>query len=188
MTSSTEIDLETLLKLRVVVARIGEMDVARWWNTKGQLGPLGASILRRGFPRTHYFAQARSVFAVAGQRCDEVFNPPKSATLWRLPQDVEERFDARWEHWLDNAADREPFFTAVAELTEPDLVAALRSFDLVGEGNIADLLQLHASGAGRSIPLPGTYSGRQDDVALLALAFSRGTVGSLAVPYLRLGD
>ena len=54
----------------------GEMDAARWWNTKGQLGQLGASVLRRGFPRTFRFAQARSVFAVAAQRCAEIFDPP----------------------------------------------------------------------------------------------------------------
>ena len=46
---------------------------------------MGAAALRRGLPRTHYFAQARSVFAVAAHRCDEVFNPPDTVTLWRLP-------------------------------------------------------------------------------------------------------
>ena len=67
MTSSA-IDLDHLLKLRLVVARFGEMDGARWWNTKGQLGRLGAAALRHGFPRTHRFAQARAVFAVAALR------------------------------------------------------------------------------------------------------------------------
>src|SRR6266481_4894558 len=66
--STSSIDLDRLLKLRLVVARFGEMDVAKWWNTKGQLGRLGSAALRRGFPRTHYFAQARSVFAVVGDR------------------------------------------------------------------------------------------------------------------------
>ncbi|MGE4057006.1 MAG: BrxE family protein [Vicinamibacterales bacterium] len=50
--------------MRLTVARFGEMNLAKWWNTKGQLGPLGTAALRRGFPRTHRFAQARSVFAV----------------------------------------------------------------------------------------------------------------------------
>src|SRR4051812_44098182 len=99
----TVIDLDRLLKLRLLVARFGEMDHARWWNSKSQLGRLGTAVLKRGFPRTHYFAQARSVFAVAAHRCAEVFEPPKSATLWRLPEAVEEEFDARWEHWLDTA-------------------------------------------------------------------------------------
>jgi hypothetical protein len=59
------IDFDRLLKLRLIVARFGEMDLAKWWNTRGQLGRLGAATVRRGFPRSHYFAQARSVFAVA---------------------------------------------------------------------------------------------------------------------------
>src|ERR1019366_2541421 len=79
MTDPT-IDLDPRLKLRLVVARFGEMDLAKWWNTKGQLGKLGAASLRRGFPRTHYFAQASSVFAVAAHRCAEVFEPPNSVT------------------------------------------------------------------------------------------------------------
>jgi hypothetical protein len=99
------IDLDRLLKLRLVIARFGEMDLSRWWNTKGQLGRLGTAALRRGFPRTHRFAQARSVFAVAAHRCAEIFDPPKSVTLWRLPEALEEELDARWELWLDHAAE-----------------------------------------------------------------------------------
>ncbi|HSN97576.1 MAG TPA: BrxE family protein, partial [Candidatus Nanopelagicales bacterium] len=92
------------------MARFGEMDIARWWNTKGQLGRSGALALRRGFPRTHHFAQARSVFAVAAHRCSELFDPPGCVTLWRLPESIEEELDARWEHWLDDAAAWAPFF------------------------------------------------------------------------------
>ena len=109
----TPLDLEALLRLRAVVARVGEMDLAKWWNTTGQLGPIGTAAVRRGLPRTHYFAQARSVFAVAAHRCDEWFNPPSSATLWRLPEGIEEQFQARWEHWLDNATAWKPFFEEV---------------------------------------------------------------------------
>ena len=69
-----ELDLEWLLKIRTVVARIGEMDLAKWWNSNGQLGPQGASVLRRGLPRTHYFAQTRSVCMVAAARCARRFS------------------------------------------------------------------------------------------------------------------
>jgi hypothetical protein len=51
-------DLDLLLKLRLVVARYGEMDGARWWNTRGQLGRFGAS--------------ARDVKILAGERYVEV--------------------------------------------------------------------------------------------------------------------
>ena len=110
------LDLDHLLKLRLVVARFGEMDMARWWNTKGQLGRLGTSALKRGFPRTHRFAQARSVFAVAAHRCAEVFDPPGCFTLWRLPESTEEEFEARWEQWLDHAKDWDGFVTITGRL------------------------------------------------------------------------
>ena len=33
-TTRPSIDFDRLLKLRLVVARFGEMDLAKWWNTK----------------------------------------------------------------------------------------------------------------------------------------------------------
>jgi hypothetical protein len=93
MTAPT-IDFERLFKLRLVVARQGEMDVARWWNTQGILGRRGAVVLKRGFPTTHRFAQARIVFEVAKSRCRELFEPPGCMTLWSLPAELEEQFSA----------------------------------------------------------------------------------------------
>jgi hypothetical protein len=176
-------DLERLFKLRLVVARVGEMDLARWWNTKGQLGRMGASVLRRGFPRTHYFAQARSVFAVAAHRCAEVFDPPGCVTLWRLPEALEEAFEARWEDWLDTAAEWGPFFAKLEGLSSPDLVAALRDFDLVDDRDVERFGSLRRAAEGRAVPLPGVFSGTAADVTLLALGFARGEPGALAVPY-----
>lgn len=185
VTPQGSLDLERLLRLRVVVARVGEMDLAQWWNTKGQLGPLGASALRRGLPRTHHFAQARSVFAVAAQRCAEVFDPPGSVTLWRLPQDVEEAFDARWEHWLDAANEWATFFDRVAAIEEPDLVLALRTLDLIDDTDLAAFAGLKTSAEGRAVPIAAPFGGTDADVTLLALGFARGAVGGLAVPYAR---
>ena len=187
MTASA-IDLDRLLKLRLVVARFGEMDLARWWNTKGQLGRLGAVALRRGFPRTHRFAQARSVFAVAAHRCAEVFDPPGCVTLWRLPEAIEEEFDARWEHWLDNAADWAPFFEKLETLQGNDLTSILRAFEVVSDRDVESYARLRRSAEGRAVPLPGVFSGTDDDVALLALGFARGETGALAVPYARRAD
>ena len=188
MISYPDVDLEHLLKLRVVVARIGEMDLAKWWNTNGQLGRYGDAAVRRGLPRTHYFAQARSVAAVAAHRCDEVFSLTNSVTLWRLPADVEERYEARWEHWLDNAADWTPFFNEVAALKTPDLEAALGSFNLVSEASLSAIRDLPVGPGGRSLPLPNPYAGTRADLEILALGFSRGTVGALAVPYANTAD
>ena len=182
---STDLDLDRLLKLRLVVARFGEMDLAKWWNTKGQLGRLGAAALRRGFPRTHRFAQARSVFAVAAHRCTEVFEPPGCVTLWRLPEAVEEAFDARWEHWLDNAGEWTGFFEKLESLSGSDLTELLRAFELVEGRDIEAYGKLRRSAEGRAVPLPGIFSGTDADVALLGLGFARGEPSALAVPYAR---
>jgi len=181
----TEVDLERLLKLRLVVARFGEMDLAKWWNTRGQLGRLGALALRRGFPRTHRFAQARSVFAVAAHRCAEVFDPPGCVTLWRLPEAVEEAFDARWEHWLDNAGAWTEFFEKLESLSGSDLAELLRAFELVEERDVEAYSKLHRLAEGRAVPLPGVFSGSDADIALLALGFALGEPSVLAVPYAR---
>lgn len=182
------IDLDRLLKLRLVVARFGEMDLARWWNTRGQLGRLGSAALRRGFPRTHRFAQARSVFAVAAHRCDEVFDPPGCVTLWRLPEAIEEQFDARWEQWLDGASEWTPFFEKLATLQGTDLVSALRSLEVVSDRDVEASARLRRSAEGRAVPLPGTFAPTDDSAALLALGFARGEPGELAVPYARLAE
>lgn len=179
------IDLDRLLRLRLVVARFGEMDLAKWWNTKGQLGRLGAAALRRGFPRTYRFAQARSVFAVAAHYCDKAFDPPGCVTLWRMPDAVEEEFEGRWEHWVDNASDWAPFFTKLETLTGTDLVAALRDFELVSDQDVEAYQRLRRSAQGHAVPLPGVFSDTDADVTLLALAFARGEVTALAVPYAR---
>lgn len=180
-----DIDLDRLLKLRLIVARFGEMDLAKWWNTKGQLGRLGAATLRRGFPRTHHFAQARSVFAVAAHRCSEVFDPPGCVTLWRLPESVEEAFDVRWEHWLDNAGEWTTFFEKLEALSGSDLTEILRDFRLVEDHDLEAYGKLRRSAEGRAVPLPGIFSGTDTDVALLALGFARGEPSALAVPYVR---
>jgi hypothetical protein len=159
------------------------MDLARWWNTNGQLGKLGAVALRRGFPRTHHFAQARAVFAVAAHRCAEVFNPSGCITLWRMPELVEEEFETHWERWLDRSADWKPFFEKLGSLQSANLVAALRTFELVEDRDIEAHAKLRRSAEGRAVPLPGVDSLKEANLALLALGFSRGETGALAVPY-----
>jgi hypothetical protein len=182
------VDLERLLRLRLVVGRIGEMDRAGWWNTRGQLGPYGAAALKRGLPRTHHFAQARSVFAVAAHRCLEVFDPPGSVTLWRLPMDIEEAFDAQWEQWMDDAAERVPLFEQIAGLEGTDVVAPLRTLGLATDADLARAEDLRTSAEGRAVQLPSPWSGADADVTLMALGFGRGKPGQLAVPYARLAD
>ncbi len=182
------IDLDRLLKLRALIARIGEMDNARWWNTSGQLGPLGTTALRRGFPRTHHFAQARSVFAVAAHRCAEVFDPPGCITLWSLPAAIEDSFDARWEHWIDSAEDWAGFFSSVEQVSGTDVSGALRTAGLASAEDIETSVKLRRSAEGRAVQIPGTHQPNDTLLTQLALGFARGEPGALAVPYARLDD
>src|SRR5262249_1148666 len=129
MTPPPSVDLTRLLKLRLVIARHGEMDAARWWNSRGMLGRHGAIVLARGFPRTHFFTQARVVFAIARSRCHELFSPPGCMTLWHLPAALEDQFDERWQHWLDEADTWAPFFQDLATVQEDDLLQVLTRFD-----------------------------------------------------------
>lgn len=178
-------DLDNLLKLRLVVARFGEMDLARWWNTKGQLGRLGTMALRRGFPRTNHFAAARSVFAVAAHRCQEVFDPPDCVTLWSLPPSFEEEFDARWEHWIDDAPAWAPLFEQLESLRGDDLVGAFQRLALVREHDVEAASRLRRTAENRAVQLPSSFTGTDHDTALLALGFARSEPGALAVPYMR---
>ncbi len=175
-------DLGYLLKLRLVVARVGEMDLSGWWNTNGQLGSMGASVLRRGFPRTYRFAQARSVFAVAAQRCRDLYSPPNSVTLWHLPGGLEDDFDQAWSSWIDQRDEWEPFF-ADLEKCSIDLAHELSTRELVSPSQLDQLNRLKRSAEQRAVALPAGFTGSVDDFALLALGFARGEKGNPAVPY-----
>src|SRR3954447_2633476 len=95
------------------------------------LGRYGASVLGRGLPRTYRFAQARVVFAVARSRCEELFDAPNSVTLWKLPSDVEDRFDERWQTWLAQSGELDPFLDDIAASDASDLLADLEQRDLI---------------------------------------------------------
>ena len=180
------IDLDRLLKLRLVVARYGEMDMAGWWNTNGMLGRYGAIALARGLPRTHRFAQARVVFSVARSRCQELFDAPGSVTLWRLPADIEDRFDEHWQAWLGDGDSWNPFFDDLATLEESSLLSALRNRDLVSDAHVDKVQAMRRSAEGRAVPLSGELPLDDDLIALLAGGFSRGERSAPAIPYARL--
>ncbi len=131
------IDFERLLKLRLAVARYGEMDLAGWWNTKGILGHHGALALKRGFPATHSFTQARIAFAVARSCCHELFDPPGCMTLWSIPAEVEHRFEEHWQGWLDQGERWSPFFEALTTgLGRQDLLAELTDLGLINQHHL----------------------------------------------------
>jgi hypothetical protein len=182
MEGRLELDYERLLQLRLVVARVGEMDLARWWNTNGQLGNIGTAVLTRGFRRTHQFAQARSVFAVATHRCRAVYDPPGAVTLWSLPAEMEDDLDLRWDQWIDDVSAWSGFFEHL-ESCSPDLETELVRFGLVTDADVERVRKLRRSAEQRAVAVPGEFAGTTADVTTLALAFARGDIAGLAVPY-----
>jgi predicted Zn finger-like uncharacterized protein len=178
-------DLDRLFKLRIVVARVGEMDKARWWNTQGILGRHGPLVFKRGFPKTHLFAQARAVFSVARHRCEEIFNPPKCMTLWNLPVEVEDQFDAKWQEWVDDADGWVPFFEQIRELKTSDLLIALQEMELLDAIQSEAVGRLRRSAEGRAVPIPGFHEPNDEVITLLAAGFCKGEPGRPAIPYAR---
>ena len=83
---------------------------------QGVLGGKGSLLMSRGFPKTHPFAQARLVFEVARARSAERFTAvPGCITLWELPANVEDEFDARWAEWLEDGASWSEFSVRKAD-------------------------------------------------------------------------
>jgi hypothetical protein len=183
-----DIDLDRLLKLRLVVARYGEMDGASWLNTKGVLSRKGKTLLSRGFPKTHRFTRARLVLEVARSRSLERFPAvPNCATLWNLPAELEDAFDEKWSAWLEDHAQWADFIDNL-DVLEGDLLAALRERDLLTPEQEAEVRKLRRSAEDRTVPLSGIRKINDETVSLLAAGFSRGEAGKPAVPYVRLGD
>lgn len=179
------VNFDRLLKLRLVVARAGEMDLQGWWNTKGALGRLGRAVYQRGFPRTAPFAQARTVFAVARARTRELWNPTGCATLWNLPPEVEDAFDDQWQRWLDEPEAWAPVFEALQEL-RGDLLVELQSLGVLTDAETQRARELKRSVDGRAVLLSGMRQIDDETLGLLAAGFFRGERGSPAVPYARL--
>lgn len=179
------LDLAHLMRLRLVVARYGEMDLAQWWNSKGMLGRNGATVLRRGFPKTASFVQARVVFTIARHRSQELFNPPQSVTLWNLPAEVEERFEEQWHRWLEQTEKWQSFFQALQNIKGDDLLSVLSELDLISVEQSNTVAKLRRSAEGKAVLLSGQYEPSDEIITLLAAGFSQGEIGKPAIPYIR---
>lgn len=184
--SHSPIDFTHLLKLRLVVARVGEMDNARWWNTNGLLGELGTLALKRGFPKTYAFAQARAVFAVASNRCTQVFDPPGGVTLWKLPAEIEDQFDSQWGEWTEQFQDWQEFFEKIRRIKGNDLLNALLELGVIGNEEADQARKLKRAADNRAVPLSGARELSDETMTLLAAGFFRGEPGQPAIPYAKM--
>lgn len=180
---------EHLFKCRVVVARLGEMDKtgAGWWNTAGLLGTVGVAALRRNFPYTHWFAQARAVITVASNRSAEVFPLPKGCiSLWSCPPETEVALSEDWPQWLNDEQSWRPFFEAVAKLSGASVSQALRQMELAGPADVSAVESLKRSHEAKALLVPTREPLDNIAVTQLALGFSHADPGKLTVPYMRL--
>jgi hypothetical protein len=182
------LSLDRLFQLRLVVARQGEMDAARWWGTGGVLGRHGSIVLSRGFPRTQGFVQARVAFAVARARCAELLDAPRVMTLWNLPTSVEDRFEAAWHTWLEEPERWQDAFQSVLEPASGGILDRLRRFHLLTPNTAALVANLQASPDSRAVPVPGEYEPNDEILTALAAAFAVAEPGRLAVPFAHLRD
>lgn len=179
------LEASLLFKLRLVVARFGEMDLAGWWNTRGVLGRLGKANLSRGLPSTHNFAQARIAFAVAHARCKEVFSGPNCFTLWNLPPEIEESLDVHWHGWCRAPETWAPIFDELAEVNRGDLGEQLLTMKLIDEAAQTAVAGLRLAPKSNSVELSLSRPLENHSVMCLAVGFSRGAKGHLVVPYTR---
>ena len=183
-----DINFDHLLKLRLIIARFGEMERARWWNTDGLLGKHGKMAIARGFPKTHHFVQAKIVFAVAKNRCDELYNPPQSINLWNLSASVENRFEAVWQGWLDQADVWVPFFNDLADMAQDNLTDVIQKFGLINQRQLETLGKMRRSAEGRAVQITQAQAFADDLITLLAAGFAKGEIGKPAIPYILKGN
>ena len=177
--------LDRLMKLRLSVARFGEADGSNWWNTLSILGHAGARAVGRGLPRTHPFARARAAFAVADQRCRDQFDPPGSVTLWNLGAVIEDAFEARWEVWIENQKQWEPFFALIAPRAAGSLADYATGLGCVTTDDVEAVADARPGTGNRWVQLAGTFDGSFVHAPRLALAYGLGKPSQLVVPYLR---
>ena len=179
--------LEEIFKIRLVVARYGEMDKNRWWNTDGVLGLMGEIAYRRGLPQTHQFARARIVFAVARARCEELLSlPPSAVGLWRLPADIEDSFEESIIEWSEDGDELNPFFEDLKEPSQDSLTDFLVSHRLVDADSSANILAVSRRKPGPGLNLGAYQSVDLDLIRHLAVSFDLGTLGNPVVPYVTL--
>lgn len=178
------VDLDLLFRLRLCVARFGEMDVAKWWNTQGILGKYGALALQRGFPKSHRFAQAKIAFAVATQRCGEIYPHPNAYTLWALPPETEDQFNRKWLDWIDTADDWEHVFQAIENIAGQGLLDLMLKLNLVAPQQLEQIRALDPAAEGYSIKISSNGPLDDDLLVLLAAGYSKGQTGKPVVPYL----
>jgi len=96
--------LHSLLKLRLLVAYLGEKDQAGWWDTSF-LSQIGLEFLEHSFPRTRMLAGLNGACQAAQRLHDDRIGVGSVFHLFRLPFTVEQSMFGLAQHRLDELAD-----------------------------------------------------------------------------------
>jgi hypothetical protein len=107
-------------------------------------------------------------------------------TLWKLPADVEDRFDEHWNSWLNAAEVWRPFFDDLAGYNHTDLLSALDERGLISAEQADTVRAMRRSAEGRAVQLSGDHDLDDELITLLAAGFTKGEQGAPAIPYARL--
>ncbi len=187
--TDASVDLaKKITTLRMTVARQGEMDRSKWWNTKGLLSRVGELAISRGFPKSHVFARARAAFAVASARSEEVFNPPESYTLWRLPVEIEDQIEDAWSGWLESPEEWKELLEKIDAAASNELAPVLADLELVSGNTVKRAKGLRRADDLKSVPLKLDGETPVEAIELLAIAHASSEPGKLAVPFIRQED
>lgn len=84
-------EITRLLKLRVLVAYLGEKSQFGWWQSDF-FGPASDAFLEPIFPRTRFLSQVEGCSAAARLQHDDRIGKGDVYHLFRLPEDVEQSF------------------------------------------------------------------------------------------------
>lgn len=173
--------METLFAIRRLIARVGESDAMGWWQSYA-LGPTGAYVVPRIFPRTTTLSAAHLSILAARRRQDGSVPSQPHVHLFNLGELMEGRFE-RWlierkqQRWL-------PEGDGIELLTS--LEEALRRLGIRSPkalpSNSAAAVEI---GTIESDAL-AEDAGIHDVAQTLAGAYVGSDRGKLRVPYLRL--
>lgn len=174
---------DSIFNIRRAVARVGESDWLRWWNSSA-LTDAGQYAMRRIFRRTPVLSSAHVAIATARVRHDAVVPNEPLVHLFNLGEEYEGAFE-RWlisQKTAGSAADPLP---RPNEEQKRSVAAALASVGITPADNRSEANETLLLGS-----LPRTVLGdatrRRRAAEQLAAAYTVSEPGRLVVPFFRL--
>ncbi len=172
------VETESVVRLVLGVARLGEADLRGWWRSHG-LDPSGRYVLSGLFPRTWRSAALQLDIVSAKRLHDELLGRPTAVHLFsdQLPC-------RRWaQAWLDEqkTLDPDPLFAQLQLWDEPAALGTLQGW-VAGADALAHREVVTAEELGRGLRLGTIERAVLDDVRQV-----EGAAAQLAAAYLEQG-